>query len=390
MPLPDASLKIDCRIREGRIEAVEIGPRFLPPLAVLLGGKTPAEALARTAALFALCRHGQCLALSLAIGQALDVPADHGWGRLLRALRDLEMLREHSLNLLRLPGWPEPEVSLPARLLGALEGIRQTLAGGRGGEIFVADGNRMRLDGKALDAHARGLWSTLEALLGAGWLEVEPDFEAVCGDDTRPAGRFLRALMPDANFGSENLVPLPIRLPAAGLGALLRFPADQAFSSRPTWNGRPHETGCYARQYAHPRLRPVQECHGHGLASRVLARLLEIRALAHGLRRRLAYLAVKPDIVKPRPRRSEGFGLGQVQTARGLLIHAVELQDGVISDCRYIAPTEWNFHPEGLIPRALKGQAVAEESELRRRIGLFLHCIDPCVDFRLILARCDS
>jgi hypothetical protein len=387
---PQAPLNIDCRIRDGRIEAVRIGPRFLPPLAALLRGKTPAEALARTSALFALCRHGQCLALSRAIGQALDVPPARGWSRLLRALRDVEMLREHSLNLLRLPGWPEPEPALPARLLGALEGLQKALAGGRGSEIFVADGSRVALDGKALESHGQGLWAALDALLGPDWRMGEADFAVLLGKEGQPTSRFLHALVPDAGFGSGTPAPLPARLPEAELAKLLRGPAASGFPARPVWEDRPRETGCYARRHRAPRLRAVRQRHGHGLAARVLARLLEIRALAQSLRRRLWGLAARPMIVKPRPRRTEGFGLGQVQTARGLLIHAVELRDGAIADCRYVAPTEWNFHPEGLLPQTLRGLPVGDETELRRRISLFLHCVDPCVDFRLTLTRCDS
>lgn len=390
MLLPQASLSIDCRIRDGRIEAVRIGPRFLPPLAALLRGKTPAEALARTSALFALCRHGQCLALSRAIGQALDVPPTRDWSRLLRALRDVEMLREHSLNLLRLPGWPAPEPSLPARLLGVLEGLQKVLAGGRGSEIFVADGGRVALDGKALESHGQSLWAALDALLGPGWRAGEPDLEAFPGDEGQPAGRFLHALGPDAGFGSGTPAPLPARLPETELAVLLRGPAASAFPARPVWEGRPRETGCYARRHRHPRLRAVRQRHGHGLAARALARFLEIRALAQSLRRRLWGLAARPMIMKPLPRRATGFGLGQVQTARGLLIHAVELRDGAIADCRYVAPTEWNFHPEGLLPQALRGLPVGDETELRRRINLFLHYADPCVDFRLTLTHRDS
>jgi hypothetical protein len=391
LSLPNSSLSIDCRIRNGRIEAVEIGPRFLPPLAPLLRGKTPAEALARASALFALCRHGQCLALSRAIGHALDVPAAKDWSRLLRALRDVEIVREHSLNLLRLPGWPGSGPSLPVRLLEALGGINRALAGDRSSEVFVPDGGSVALDGKALPSHGQTLWAALDTLLGAGWLEAQPDFETALQNGAWPLDRFLCDLGPDADFGrSAALAPLPVRLPEAGLAAVLRAPAEGDFPSRPVWEGQPHETGCYARRQRLAGLRLVQKLHGHGLASRVFARLLDIRAVAHSLRRRLAHLSAQPVIEKPTPRRSAGFGLGQVQTARGLLIHAVELRDGLIADCRYVAPTEWNFHPEGLLAKALKGLPVQDEKDLRRRIGLFLHSADPCVDFHLTLRRHDS
>jgi hypothetical protein len=389
LALPNAALSVHCRIRDGRIEAVAIGPRFLPPLAALLRGKTPAEALARVSALFALCRHGQCLAFTKAIGQALAVPAAPDWNRVLRILRDLEMLREHSLNLVRLPGWPAPEPGLPARLLAAVAGIAGAV-GGRGAEVFLPDGGLLAPDGEALEHHGQALWATLDGLLGAGWLAAEPDFQLALSRPDWPLGHFLGSLGSAADTGRGAVpAPLPRRLPETALSAALTGPAANGFSARPRWEGRPRETGCYARRHGLAALRTVQRHHGAGLTSRIFARLLEMRCLAHGLRRRLAWLATRPAIPKPLPARATGGGIGQVQTARGLLIHGVKLENGLVADVRYVAPTEWNFHPEGLLAKALEGLPAADETELRRRVGLFLHAIDPCVDFRLELQWCD-
>ena len=44
---------------------------------------------------------------------------------------------------------------------------------------------------------------------------------------------------------------------------------------------------------------------------------------------------------------ADGVGLGQVQAARGLLVHRVAIRAGRVADYRILAPTEWNFHPQG-------------------------------------------
>ncbi|HEX5633974.1 MAG TPA: hypothetical protein VFX50_12135, partial [Gemmatimonadales bacterium] len=53
-----------------------------------------------------------------------------------------------------------------------------------------------------------------------------------------------------------------------------------------------------------------------------------------------------------------GTGRGGCEMAR-LLVHRVRLEDGraggepVVAECDVLAPTEWNFHPEGAVARVL-------------------------------------
>jgi len=50
-----------------------------------------------------------------------------------------------------------------------------------------------------------------------------------------------------------------------------------------------------------------------------------------------------------------GQAIAWVEMARGLLLHWVQLDaDGKVADYRVVAPTEWNFHPEGALARALR------------------------------------
>ena len=50
-----------------------------------------------------------------------------------------------------------------------------------------------------------------------------------------------------------------------------------------------------------------------------------------------------------------GQGIAWCEMARGLLLHWVQLDAaGKVADYRVIAPTEWNFHPEGALARAVR------------------------------------
>jgi len=83
----------------------------------------------------------------------------------------------------------------------------------------------------------------------------------------------------------------------------------------------------------------------------------------------------------------EGQGIAAVQTARGLLTHVLQIQDDQVSQYVIIAPTEWNFHPDGVLRRTLEGMAVDSEQELRRRAALLATLLDPCVPHSIQVYR---
>jgi hypothetical protein len=58
-----------------------------------------------------------------------------------------------------------------------------------------------------------------------------------------------------------------------------------------------------------------------------------------------------------------------------------------VSDYKILAPTEWNFHPEGPLTRGLLGARVAEAAAppVRRAVALLATALDPCVGFELVV-----
>jgi Ni,Fe-hydrogenase I large subunit len=76
---------------------------------------------------------------------------------------------------------------------------------------------------------------------------------------------------------------------------------------------------------------------------------------------------------------ADGSGLGTAATARGLLLHQAHVAAGRVVHYRIVAPTEWNFHPDGALPRGLRGRAVADAAAARRDAQLLAQALDPCV-----------
>ena len=48
-----------------------------------------------------------------------------------------------------------------------------------------------------------------------------------------------------------------------------------------------------------------------------------------------------------------------------------------------LAPTEWNFHPQGVAVDSLNNLDRDDLSTLQLQADLLIHAIDPCVDYQL-------
>jgi Ni,Fe-hydrogenase I large subunit len=59
----------------------------------------------------------------------------------------------------------------------------------------------------------------------------------------------------------------------------------------------------------------------------------------------------------------------------------VRLEAGLIADYCIVAPTEWNFHPQGALFRGIVGMQASDEATLLARTRLAVHALDPCVGF---------
>jgi Ni,Fe-hydrogenase I large subunit len=256
-------------------------------------------------------------------------------------------------------GAPEPD---------ALAAARRALAGAPPGHAL----DEVRELVKARTLGLDGAWDALDdAASGEHWL----------ARSATPATAMLAQLRAKHSGLGASRVPL---LPADG-GAVARavgraLDGDAAFELEPTWNGAPAETGALARTCSQPFVAAIVGRHGRSAFARFVARVVELVGL------------VRPDV----PARSRlagsvclepSAGIGWVETARGLLVHAVRLAAGRIERYRIVAPTEWNFHPRGALPAGLAGVQSADESELRRLVHLAVQSLDPCVAARVEVAH---
>lgn len=341
-------LCLHLRLREGRVTSVDI-VSTRPQAAAVLAGKTPEQAIRLAPLLFSLCGGAQGVAAQAALlaaqGGEPDARQLAAWAATVRR----EAASEHLWHLML--AWP------PLCGLGSLER-----------EYAVC---RKRLQHAASeDAHAAVLegilTSTLLGMPPGDWLKQDVGE----WDAWRKGSPGLGALLLRA-VGEVAGAP-PALLPPASAGdwlALEREVRTPAFCAAPTWQGEPRETGALARCAAHPQVSPLRAT-GRNIEARLVARLVELARWAcgeTGPARGWADAA----------RCADGSGLARVETARGVLLHRARVEHGLIAEYAVVAPTEWNFHPQGAYAReALLVAATDDAERLARMLALSL---DPCV-----------
>ncbi|HJV79308.1 hypothetical protein [Noviherbaspirillum sp.] len=351
---------------DGRhVTAAALQPRPLVPVQTLLHGKRPEHALQIIPMLFSLCGKAQSAAAATALQAARDatsrVPAWRERAVAAEALQ--ELLWRLLIDLPRLMDLPTDTPSL-ARFRQRLTACCDADDDERTSQADLAQLEadvRRTLLGHVTLGNVRTVRELLQCLREANTTTASILLQCRRLETGRPADDV--PLMPHAerNGVLEELMPVM---------------TEADYSTCPHWSGRAMETGSLARMQHHPLLAALLQDEGRSLFARLLARLCEIDAL-------FAHLHAPDDsgsawVQGAAP--AEGIGLAWVQNARGLLLHRAVLDPaGHIHDYRIVAPTEWNFHPQGVCTCTLTGMAAPSESALRRQVELLVQSLDPCV-----------
>lgn len=159
---------------------------------------------------------------------------------------------------------------------------------------------------------------------------------------------------------------------AATLQALaLTVVNDTHFAQHPTWLGQGAETGPWTR------LRHRHKTTAATTAwTRLSARWTELMEIAAIKPHTPAQLM--PDVLASGAQQvGEGQAIAWCEMARGLLLHWVQLDaQGRVADYRVLSPTEWNFHPQGVLAKALTTLAPQDTASAWALAAAFDACVD--------------
>lgn len=365
MRLDAGRLTIALTLHEGVLRNVTLDSTRPQVADRLLAGRAVNEALALVPNLFSVCGRAQALAAELAVQAARGATLDRAQEA--QRLQRLEAEIAHEVLWRLLLDWPrligeEPDTALLARVRSALDAAERN-----------SDRAALR------DAVER-------AVLGGpaqAWWEHEhvPAFEIWIAQAQTVTARVLGAVQRDgAHHGAPKtaaavpLVPAPPS--ASDLHTIaVHLQADPRYAQQPELDGRPAETGAVARIATHPLVAALLRAFGRSALTRLAARLTELARIACGApsaQPLFGQLHVAP-----------GRGLGWVETARGLLVHLVQLEGERVGAWRIVAPTEWNFHPRGALAAGLIGAHVTSEADALTRAQWLVQALDPCVQYSL-------
>ncbi len=370
---PWESISGQYRLLPGQVHSI-VGQRPILDsgrLGRLLRGQG-AEQLGHTlASVFTLCAHAHCSVAEWAFACASTGQPQSPAPEVLRQ-HALETARDHLRSIAL--DWPQrlAQPIPPGQALAWLRGCPLPLATARQPRDAAAE-QALRL--------ALRLWLEREVLREpvAAWLDAHRDparlarwcqaqaaqlLPARClaeglalAHELTPPQRGLDVLNPDPAMQTRQLLALATQLAT-----------ESEFAQRPTWLGECAQTGPWTR--LRDRARPTQ----HSAWTRLSARWLE-----------LMEIAAAPDAAQPSapPLLScgalplaPGQALGWCEMARGLLLHWLQLDpQGRVQDYRVLAPTEWNFHPEGALARAVAALPAHATAAAQTLAAAF----DPCV-----------
>lgn len=362
--------------------------RSTRPLAVsrAFEGRDIDDVLKHLPLLFNVCARAQATAGIRAVESALGRPASSRVECAREDLLALEILQEHLWRVLL--EWPvfyggAPQSAVLAECLKEIQALHRFLDPTHA--LLTRPGLQQHhtpsLDQRRAGPLQQGLAECLFACELGEWSAFNVGaLNAWIDTAETPATRLLRWVQ-DQGWAELGRTRLGALSELADDELMSRLDADDAqrFIQTPDWRGRALETGPAARLRRHPLLRALARDHGRGLLWRLVARLLEIALLAERLS---AGALIRP--------RTGHAGLCQLEAARGRLCHRVTLKGRRITRYRILAPTEWNFHPEGAAAQALATIRPDHPQGAETQARLLIHALDPCVGFALSLEHADA
>ena len=364
----------------------------------VLKGKSAEDGLALLGMLYRICNVAQRYAGLSAWRNATGVVAVAEVQQAQQLLVNLETVREHLWQLL--VAWPEllniePQQRGDLPLLSVLVKEMENALFKEGNGMSPTA--QLAIDEDEMHELLRRLLNLVEqqvcGIAVEQWLEIESlsQLLAWANRHETQAARSIRFLIENdwqaLGATGESTVALPV-LTAPELKPLFNDDGRGEFIAHPTWQGLRCESNAYTRQRQHKLVAAVVEHHGDGLLARVTARLVELAGLAQQIRGDVTdLLGPKPGLPGSAGSAETGQGVAMIEAARGRLLHWLRLEQGVIGDYAILAPTEWNFHPNGVAVQGLMRLPVESEERLKQQAALWINAIDPCVAYELRVHR---
>lgn len=376
----EGRLDIGFQVEGGKVLGVDIASSRPLRLTSLFTGKSPEDILALIPTLYSICGTAQTCAAVGAFEHALGLHVSPT----IRAAREMavwaETAREHLLRLVMMIGRPSERFGV-AEIMPMSHQMKTALdpvlkLGGAGYDSAIVE-HIDRLDdflARAVFGEPLKTWHTRQSAAAlAQWIALQSTDVAV-----------LLGQIDQKGWHSIGGTVTLDGLPPLNDADLVNTMKSDDFISFPTWQGRSYETTPLARQAQDGLIRDLRTQSGTGLMTRLAALLVELAKIPDHMRQLID--TSKSEIIGGSEQAvAQGIGLAQIEAARGRLVHAVWVEKGEVSQYRILAPTEWNFHPQGVAAKALKSLSFedGDEAGLKAQADAVISAIDPCVAYEV-------
>ncbi|HFD31930.1 MAG TPA: hypothetical protein ENJ28_04350 [Gammaproteobacteria bacterium] len=227
-------------------------------------------------------------------------------------------------------------------------------------------------------------WQSLKALLeekiligkSQQWLSCSPEFIEGLKHQDKQTTRFLVWLAQQVDFETG----------ASSVKSLMKWDNKQlkqrldhenyTFTASPDWQGEVQEVSWFSLQTQHPLVADLLDQYGNSIYTRMVARLVGIADLIKKLDD--FFLGSAPALAY-----KANNGMAHINAARGRLTHRLKMDGDKVKQLNILAPTEWNFHPQGVVVKSLEGLQANHVDQLKLQAELLIHAVDPCVGYQL-------
>ncbi len=367
-------------------------------------GKSVNESLSMLPLLFNICGVAQACAGVRACEQALSLEVPLHMEQVRDKLVNMETLREHLWRIFL--DWPvlldkqlldkqlldEQSFKQPLQTLEMSEIIkyqqdhRKLLTAGSNPFLLGQDIPFVRTENcQPIRKLSQLLEKSIFAMSPAKWLEIDSleKLQYWFESSETIAAQFLKKIHQNQwqDLGRNNIKGLlPLETEALDIDTLYAQFENENFVKQPLWHNKCYETSSLTRVDS-PLLQLLHRQWGNGLMSRLVARLTEMAQIVMDL----LDSAENPVSAMSQERCDiQGSGIGVVSAARGLLIHHVGVEQEQIKKYQIVAPTEWNFHPQGVVTQSL-ASLPGDLEQINIQADLLINAIDPCVGYKFFV-----
>ena len=377
----EGQLSIKLNLSEGRLKCELSSSRPLQASRLFIG--KPIDSVLKTIPmLFNICGKAQAIATLRAAESYTGQTANESVEIQREALIWLESLREQLWQILL--EWPKNlaetvDAPLMASISQSIHKISQSIN---------HNDSLLRRDSVVNIINQQEAWHSLKQIIENDvlgepyqhWLN-EPllDIEHWATKKANLASRFVHWLQQQIwqNTGTSPIAPLT-RWDNSQLQK--RLTTEQYdFTQTPDWNGQAHEVSWFSSQQYHPMVEQLLKMHGNGIYTRVITRLVGLADLTQKLDRFFSHSEQSFHY-------QASNGMAHVEAARGRLTHNIKMNGGTVEQLNILAPTEWNFHPNGVAATGLENLQGTTTKELEQQAHCLIHAIDPCVGYSLSIS----